>query len=259
MALVVLIGVIMAGVIGNGYTAYLEYGSSYLLYPVLLAQNQVVDPIKMYFKKRKTVHELQAEVARLQAEHQAVIAESIELQSLISCFEDTKELIDFKKRYSVDESQMVHIIARHFEPQTHYFIIDAGQSKGIVPGMVAVFKDCLVGKVAEVYPWYSKVVLVTDSSCKVGAYCAKSKAGGIYEGANQEWQAHLTHISHLSQLQEKDLILSSGEGLVFPRGFGLGTIKEFSQDGLFYTITLEPLLDLRSLNYCYVIQKGKDA
>ena len=253
-----LIGLIMVGVIGNGYTVYLEYGSSYLLYPIVVAQYHIVDPIKNYFKTRKTVHELQAEVTRLQAEHQTAVAESIELQSLISCFEDTKELIDFKKRYSVDESQMVHIIARHFEPQAHYFIIDAGESKGIVPGMVAVFKDCLVGKVMEVYPWYSKVMLVSDSSCKVGAYCAKSKAGGIYEGTNHEWQANLTHISHLSQLQEKDLILSSGEGLVFPRGFGLGTIKEFSQDGLFYTITLEPLLDLRSLNYCYIIQKGKD-
>ena len=39
--------------------------------------------------------------------------------------------------------------------------------------MIAVFKDCFLGRVVEVYPWYSKVLLITDPGCKVAVYAPK--------------------------------------------------------------------------------------
>lgn len=122
--------------------------------------------------------------------------------------------------------------------------------------MVALYKNCIIGKVTEVYPCHSKIVLVTDRTCNIAAVCAQSKALGIYHGANEEWTAHLEHVSHLAIIEQGDLVLSTGEGLIFPRGFGLGRITRSTRDGLFYTISLAPLVDVRAISHCYLVQKG---
>lgn len=232
-----------------------EYYSSYLMYPILVVQKSVVVPVKSFFQKRKSVSDLETQLHDLQKEREVILAQNIELQGMISFAQDTKELMDFKERYECDNAALAQILVKNFSEQAHYFLIDKGSRTGIQKDMAVVYKNVLVGKINEVYPHYSKVVLVTDQACKVAAYCSTSKATGIYQGCNEEWAAHLNHVSHLSQLEEGEMILSSGDGLIFPRGFGLGKVKSFQTHGLFHEVTIEPLLDLRSLSYCYVVTK----
>lgn len=59
-------------------------------------------------------------------------------------------------------------------------------------------------------------------------------------------------------MQEGDLVLSSGEGLIFPRGFALGNVKHYQVNGLLHDVIVEPLINLETINYCYVIQKGAE-
>ena len=181
------------------------------------------------------------------------------LHALLHYDHDIKELADFKKRYEESHGHIAQILMKHFSDQSHFFLIDIGTRQGIKPDMVAVYKNCLIGKVAEVYPFYSKVVLITDKTCKVAAYCAQTHASGIHEGSNQSEQTMLNHVSHLSVMKEGDLILSSGEGLIFPQGFALGNVMSCKPNGLLYTVHVEPLVDMHALAYCLIIQKGAEA
>jgi len=148
-----------------------------------------------------------------------------------------------------------HIIFKHISEQAHYVLVNQGAAHGIETGMVAVYNNCLVGKVEEVYPWYCKVVAITDRSCKVAGYCESTKSAGIHVGSNQLSLTSLERVSHLEKVNDGDLILSSGEGLVFPQGFALGRIKEQKKEGLWYQIGVEPLIDLSKLSYCMFISK----
>lgn len=235
-----------------------EQYSSYLVYPLLVVQNSVVTPIKSFFQKRKCVSELEIQLKDLQQERDTILAQNIELQGMISFAQDTQELLEYKERYESHNASLAQVLVKNFSEQAHYFLIDKGSRAGIQKDMAVVHKNVLIGKIAEVYPYYSKVVLVTDQSCKVAAFCSNSKATGIYQGSNEAWAAHLNHVSHLSQLEEGEMILSSGDGLIFPRGFGLGKVKSFATQGLFHEVVIEPLLDLRSLSYCYVVTKQDD-
>lgn len=194
-------------------------------------------------------------IAILEAERQTLLSENIELNGLLSFAQETQELREFKKNYDCESALVAQVLSKHFSDQSHYFLVDGGTNKDIVPGMVVVYKDCLVGKVIEVYRHYCKVLLITDRLCKVAACCAKSKASGIYEGINQEWAAAFNHVSHLAHVEAGDLILSSGEGLLFPRGFGLGRVKSFVTNGLFHEINVEPLIDVRGIKYCCLLKK----
>jgi rod shape-determining protein MreC len=228
------------------------------MYPILVVQNSVVTPIKSFFHKRKSASELEIQLKDLQHERDAILAQNIELNGMISFVQDTQELVEFKERYECDNASLAQVLVKNFSEQAHYFLIDKGTRGGIQKDMAVVYKNVLIGKVHEVYPHYSKVVLVTDQSCKVAAYCAQSKATGIYQGSNEEWAAQLNHVSHLSQLEEGEMILSSGDGLIFPRGFGLGKVKMFQTQGLFHEVSVEPLLNLRALSYCYVVTKQEE-
>ena len=235
----------------------LEHYSSYLVYPVLVLQHKLVSPLKEYFAQRKSIAELQEQMMQLQGEHDTILAQNIELQGMISYAQDTKELVEFKQRYNFSQALLAQVLVKNFSEQSHFFLIDKGSNSGVQKDMVVIYKDCLIGRIGEVYPNYSKVVLISDQSCKVAAYCAQSKATGIYQGSNEEWSASLYHVSHLSSLEIGELILSSGDGLIFPRGFGLGKIKEYQTEGLFHQIAIEPLVDLHAINHCYVVQKGE--
>lgn len=231
-----------------------RYGSV-VVYPFLVVQHKIVTPLKSYFQNRKTAAELEQQLADLQEQHHLVLAQNIELHGMISYAQDTQELVEFKKQYDFSQAVLGQVLVKNFSEQAHFFLIDKGSNAGVAKDMVALYKDCLIGRVVEVYPRYCKVMLISDQACKVAAYCAQSKATGIYQGDNQEWNSRLNHVSHLAQLEPGELILSSGDGMIFPRGFGIGKVKSFQNDGLFHQVVVEPLVDLHAINHCYLVQK----
>lgn len=253
-----ILGIALIG-IGNRVSLFsrgsAEHISSYLMYPVLVAQHTMVLPVKNFFAEKKTVQQLQADLETLRLEREKLIADNITLQSSLQYAHEIEELLKFKQQYEYNDAILAQVLARNMSDQAHFYLVDGGENKGIEKNMVAVYSNGLIGKVEEVYPQYSKVVLITDRLCKVAATCTATNTCGIYEGCNTENKGLLNRVSHLDELKEGDLVISSGQGLVFPRGFALGTIKKYTQDGLMYHVELEPLFDLGSINYCFIMAK----
>lgn len=235
----------------------LDIFSSSIIYPFLKIQHAVVSPVKNYFDRKKTIQELEVIVNDLRAQKEELLANTIKLASSFQFIQETQELSEFSSRYQSSYKRLAYIMLRQCSDQAQWYLIDLGSVHGVKVDMVAVYKNCLVGRITEVHPYYSKITLITDSSCKVAALCPTTQAQGIYEGMNDYEVASLNYVSHLQSLHKNDLVISSGEGTVFPRGFGLGTIKYFDVDQVVYTVRLAPLIDVRSLTYCYIIQKGE--
>lgn len=199
----------------------------------------------------------QAFIADIIAQKEDILQELIMLKSASRFYEETAELIEFKNRYQQSPQALAQIILKNFSDGGHFFLIDKGSSAGVCVDMIAVYKNCLVGRVIEVYPYYSKLALITDKSCRVAAYCPTTGVCGIHEGVNNELVTSLEHVSHLQPIHNNDLVISSGDGMIFPRGFGLGTVQYHEiKEGLYHIVRLKPLLDFRALLYCYIVQKG---
>ena len=166
---------------------------------------------------------------------------------------DTDELIEYKKNYSLPNARLARILLKHIDNEEHFFLINLGEDEDIVVDSAVVYKNCLLGKVTQVYPSYSKVVLVTDRHCRAAVFCTETKTPGIYEGTCSKDSALLNHVSHMQPLQLGDIMLSAGEGLIFPYGFGVGTIESFEQKGIQYEVKVKPMVDIDSIDYCYVL------
>jgi len=235
---------------------YLEEASSMIMYPVLVMQNRFIAPLYAWREQKKTVAELEAIIQKERDQKDLLLAENIKLNALMAYADEVKELLAFKESYQAEQAYITQIIFKSFSDQSHHFLIDKGSDHGIEPDMVAVYAQCLVGRVVEVYPYYSKIALLSDRQCNVAAYCELTRSTGIYEGCNNLEEGALSFVSHLSVVEENDLVVSSGEGLVFPQGFGLGRIKNHAIDGLYQKVVIEPLIDMRRLQYCMIIKKG---
>jgi rod shape-determining protein MreC len=131
--------------------------------------------------------------------------------------------------------------------------VDAGADHGICLNMIAVFKNNIVGRVIHVDPWYSKIALITDKRCKIAVSCVQTKTVGIYEGNNSAMPS-LEFVPHYEKLMVGDILMSTGQGLVYPQGFAIGSIVDFKVDDVAYQVKVQPLIDLEQLDFVYLVQ-----
>lgn len=234
----------------------LETITSYTVYPLIVAQKYLIDPITQWQHTRKSAEEFYKQIAALHEHNEQLQAELVALQAQQQFLAETQELRAYKTRYKQSPHALAHIIFKQLGASEQFFLVDCGSATGIKQDMVAVYKNCLLGRVTQVLPQYSKITLITDAKCNVAAFCANSRSDGITQGVNATDTLELKFVSHLNKMQIGDTVLSSGQGLVFPHGFGIGTISECSVDGLYYHVLLKPLLDFAAVQYCYIIQKG---
>lgn len=223
-------------------------------YPFIKLSYWVSQPFVSVYSLWADKKELTSKLDRLREENEGLYQQLVELESSQIFLDDTRELRNFKQRYDTHEMQLAKVILKQFDQQ-HFFLIDAGKQKNIQKNMAVVYMNCLVGKVTEVYPFYSKVSLITDSVCQVASCCAETKTAGIYQGSKDIMGGTLLHVDHLAQLKKGERIVSSGEGLVFPGGFGVGEVQDFKDTGVHYEVKVKPLIDVTKLAYCYVVQK----
>lgn len=235
----------------------LEKYSSYVIYPLLRIQHCIVDPISQWLSKKQTIAEQSAMINNLVNERDDLLAEAIELRSKLYYIEQMKEINDDNKNLAELTVCKAQIIVKSFSDHGHYFFIDAGTNQGIKPDMIVVYKQSLLGKVTQVYPWYSKVIAITDESCKVAACCVNSKTTGIHEGSNKLECTQLQFVSHLEKIEPGDHIISSGKGLVFPQGLSLGQVVSCTKNDLYYVIDVKPSADLLKIDYCTVLDRSK--
>lgn len=231
---------------------------SCLAYPILLLQRSFVQPIKNYSYRKRTITDLQQHVAALEEQHELLQEENIALKAERTYTDETDELVIFKKRFDYANGPLAQILSHHLADDEQYILVNGGKNRGVEPDMVAVYRHCLLGKVTKVYPYYSKVMLTSDKRCKVAAYCWQTNAPGIHEGTNKN-TCSLNHVSHLQNVQHADIVLSSGQGLIFPAGFALGKVAQVEKKELYHDVTVEPLLDIKQLKHCYIIQKGQES
>ncbi|MBV8661178.1 MAG: rod shape-determining protein MreC [Candidatus Dependentiae bacterium] len=229
-----------------------ETTSSYLLYPVIKIQKIFTDPLHAYTSKKSDIAILQQDIQLLQEKNEDLQAKIIAMSSIIDFENGSKEIREFAQKYDFSQQKLVQVLMRSFDDRGHFFWIDAGSNQGINLNMIAVYKNNIIGRVIYVDSFYSKIALITDKKCKIAVHCGNTKSIGIYEG-NNSFHPTLEFVPHYEKLEVGDLLISTGQGLVYPQGFSVGSIKSFEVQDVAYKVIVEPLIDLQNLQYIYLI------
>src|SRR5439155_399164 len=82
---------------------------------------------------------------------------------------------------------------------------------GVRRNAPVVTADGVVGRVIEVTPTASRVLLIVDSRSAVGALLQRSRDLAVVEGRSER-TLHLKYLSRAAQVEAGDLVVTSGQG-----------------------------------------------
>lgn len=234
----------------------LETAASVVMYPFVCSAQLVAYPFRSVYEYCADMH---ASCVRYRALKEQLIASQAELIAYYATEDyhnQIRELISFEYAYDMSNAICAQVIVREISPHAHECYVDAGSNKGAAVDMVAVFKNCLIGRVDQVYPQYSKIIFITDPRSKVGVYTHKTNASGICHGMCDTQSMVVKYVSHLDVIEEGDMVISRGQGLVYPQGFALGTVRAYQQCGVEYECFVTPLIQPEEVSCCYLFAKG---
>ncbi len=101
-------------------------------------------------------------------------------------------------------------------------VVDRGASSGIQKNMAVITAEGIVGKVIDVYPWTSNVLLITDASFGAGVVSVKNQVLGelrVHTGA-----VMVDNVQNEEKVEEGEWFVTSGQDLIFPRGLKVGKV-----------------------------------
>jgi len=227
-----------------------------ITYPVLLCTRVCTERYKQWYTESRTKEELHKLLQDRERAYDALRAEYIVLRAI--------QVHGYRTQYAETLSQagttlpmIAQVLMRRCSDTIQELVLDLGSRDGVAVDMVAIVQNCILGRIREVYPTTSVLIAVTDARCKIPAVCASSHAEGIYMGGNRPDSASLRFVSHLCAVQEGELALSSGEGKVYPEGYGIGRVTHSELDArrLYYTVDIVPLIDPVTTRSCTLIRK----
>lgn len=116
------------------------------------------------------------------------------------------------------------VIGRSPDSWWQQFIIGRGSNDGIKPGDVVSGVGGLVGRVVQVTPRTSRVMLISDSRSRVGIQISRSRSPGFVQGQNSQ-MATVQFFEKVPDVRVGDTVTTSAVSRLFPAGIPIGTVK----------------------------------
>lgn len=154
-------------------------------------------------------------------------AKIIELEARLA--ESERQNQKFKQLLGYVEEQkgetiVAPIIGRSADYWWQQFTIGRGSKDGIEKEMVVTGVGGLVGKIVEVTPHTSRVLLISDPTSRVGVTMSRTRYLGVIQGQGSK-EAVMRFFEKVSDVKVGDLVTTSSVSRLYPAGFPVGKIK----------------------------------
>ncbi len=168
--------------------------------------------------------------------------------------ERLRDLLAFKKLHS-PSSVMAQIIGKDSSPSSRTITIDKGEDSGLEKDMAVVTASGVVGKVQAVLPGTAKVVLLTDPASTLAVRVQRNREEGLLEGKLE--RCALKYVSYYADIQEGDLLVTSGLDGIYPKGLPVATVVKVTKHeaNAFQTVIAKPAATLSRLEEVLVFRK----
>lgn len=140
------------------------------------------------------------------------------------------------------------VIGREGTGWVRSLTINRGLGDGLGTQTPVIVPEGLVGRVVRVRPGVAIVQLLNDPTSAVGAVVQRSRTVGIVEG-EPGGAIRFKFMARDSGVQRGDVIVTSGQGSVFPKGLPVGQVASVEDKGsaLFHYAVLTPVADFARL------------
>jgi rod shape-determining protein MreC len=196
---------------------------------------------------RQQNHDLQDQIARLRLEQASFAEDAMQGHRL-------QALLDFQQHY-VSATVAAQVIGTSGNDLSRVIYIDKGAKDGLKADQAVITPDGIVGKIRDVFPHTSQVLLINDQTSGAGVLLATTRIRAILRGSTTG-QILINNLTPDDRIKPGEQVLSSGGDQVYPRGLPVGVIESIKVDPdhqPYTLIQLRPAANLNQLEEVLVI------
>ena len=238
----------------------LRKGVGFALSPIQDTLRGGTRTVTSIFSTINDIEQLRQQNEDLTRRVQEVEAENQRLQSLAVENAQLAALLDVRSSLAYD-TVAAEVLNRLTSEQERVISIDRGTDAGIaLDDPVLAEGGALVGRVIEVGPNFSRVLLINDTRTNVAGLIETSRALGDIHG-NGERPLQMTNIPATDEVTLGESVVTAGIELetgvrsTYPKGLLIGQIVDVQREPnqLFQTALVQPVAGLDRLEYVLVI------
>jgi rod shape-determining protein MreC len=185
------------------------------------------------------LHDVNAENRRLQTEIGRLKVENIFLKNELNTAERAKALQVFQG-HTLSKTLAATVILAGAGSSASVRFLDRGSFSGVQRGMAVVTPDGIVGKIVNSYPSASEMLMVTDPEFAAGVMSQNGQVHGTMKGQGNPTLCKVDYVPFQEKIEVGDVLYTSGEDRIFPRGFPVGVVKEVRNGQPFKEIYVQP-------------------
>lgn len=191
---------------------------------------------------------------RLKTEVERLKLENSITNELLAENERLRDLLGFKKLQPLN-SLTAQVIGRESSPSSRTVTINRGADDGLVKDMTVITAAGVVGKVQTVLRGTAKVILLTDPASTLAVRVQRNREEGLLEGKLES--CALKFVSYYADIQEGDLLVTSGLDGIYPKGLPVATVVKVTkrEANAFQTVIARPAVGFSQLEEALVLRK----
>ena len=139
-----------------------------------------------------------------------------------------KKLLDYAETQSV-KTIAAPVIGRSRDRWWDRVTLGKGSEDGIKPGYIVMGIGGLVGRVTHVTTHTSKVLLISDSTSRVGAILSRNRQFGYVKGKSSSTVV-MQFFHQVAGLKPGDEIATSSLSKLYPPGLAIGKVKSVNKN-----------------------------
>jgi rod shape-determining protein MreC len=194
--------------------------------------------------------QLRDELGQLQLQNRELQSEAAEAKRLAL-------LLDFREAHPEASMLAAQVIGASADPASHTLFINRGARDHLRPNLAVITPDGIVGKLVEVFPTTSQVLLMNDKESGVGALFADSRTHGVVKGTGDP-DPRMDYVVNDDKVRPGETILTSGDDRIFPKGLLVGTVIDAAPGNPFQVIRVQPAARLDRLEDVIVLLSQRE-
>ena len=195
-----------------------------------------------FFITQSAQRQLANENEIMRQQHQIDSAQLLRLQELQSENRQLRNLVNLPQR-SEFTAQLAEIVYAERDVFRRKVLINKGANTNILIGQVVMDDIGIVGQITRVYPWLSEVTLITEKDHAVPVQVLRNGLRSILFGAGDTSQLSLRYMPINADIQEDDMLVTSGIDGIYPPGIPVAKVIKIERDPAypFARVTCLPL------------------
>jgi rod shape-determining protein MreC len=191
---------------------------------------------------------------RLKKEQERLTLENSITNELLLENERLRDLLGFKKLHPL-APVTAQIIAKDSSPASRTITLNKGADDGLARDMAVVTAAGVVGKVQVLLPGTAKVITLTDPASTIAVRVQRNREEGLLEGKLD--RCALKYVSYYADIQEGDLLVTSGLDGIYPKGLPVATVIRVSKHEAtaFQTVIARPAVPLARIEEAMVLAR----